>query len=216
MKVQWLGHSCFRLEESTGTTIITDPYHSYVGYPMPEVECDAVSLSHNHDDHNYMGAIKNHPVILNTQGLFEVKGVHIRSLLTDHDKENGTLRGKNLVFQYRLDGVEVCHMGDIGEECNALLAEALVPVNVLLIPVGGNFTINAEEAKEYVDKLMPDVVIPMHFRTKEGNFNIDRVDSFLNLFDKEEIEYLEDDFIEFDRYDFDGESTKVIVFKNML
>ena len=107
MKVQWLGHSCFKLEESTGTTIITDPYHSYVGYNMPALKCDAVTVSHNHEDHNNLGAVLGDPVVLNTQGIFEVKGVHIRSLLTDHDKEDGSVRGKNLVFQYRMDGVEV-------------------------------------------------------------------------------------------------------------
>lgn len=216
MKITWLGHSCFKLEESTGTTIITDPYHSYVGYPMPNVECDAVTLSHKHEDHNYLGAITNSPIVLEKQGLFEVKGVHVRSLLTDHDKQKGHARGKNLVFQYRLDGVEVCHMGDIGEECNALLAEALVPTNVLLIPVGGTYTINAEEAKEYVDKLMPDIVIPMHFKTRESSLNIDRLDGFTDLFDKDEIVYAENDTVEFDRFDFDGESTKVLVFPNML
>lgn len=213
MKVQWLGHSCFKLEESTGTTIITDPYHSYVGYNMPSVACDAVTVSHNHEDHNNLGAIYGESIVLNTQGIFEVKGVHIRSLLTDHDKEEGSLRGKNLVFQYRMDGVEVCHLGDIGEECNAMLAEALVPTNVLLIPVGGNYTINAEEAMDYVNKLMPDIVIPMHFRTKDCELDIDRVDDFLDYFDKDDIVTVEGDTVEFDRYDFDGESTKVIVFK---
>lgn len=214
MKIHWLGHSCFKLEESTGTSIITDPYHPYVGFSMPEVSCDAVTLSHNHEDHNFIEGIKGNPVIINKQGLFEVKGVHIRSLLTDHDKEGGRLRGQNLVFQYRLDGVEVCHLGDIGEECNAMLAEALVPTNVLLIPVGGNYTINAEEAKEYVDKLMPDVVIPMHFKTEDCSLDIDGLDDFLDLFDKDEIVYLDSDTVEFDRFDFDGESTKVYVFKS--
>lgn len=213
MKVHWLGHSCFKLEESTGTTIITDPYHPYIGSTLPPLTCDAITVSHNHEDHNNLAAISGNPVVLDTQGIFEVKGVHIRSLQTDHDEQGGRERGKNLVFQYRLDGVEVCHLGDIGEECNALLAEALVPTNVLLIPVGGNFTINAEQAKDYVDKLMPDVVIPMHFKTKECDLDIDRVDEFLDLFDKDDIEFIEGDTVEFDRYDFDGESTKVIVFK---
>ena len=215
MKVHWLGHSCFKLEESTGTSIITDPYNPYVGFRLPEgLSCDAVTLSHNHEDHNFVAGIAGNPVGGNAQGLCEVKGVHIRRRLTDHDRENGRLRGKNLVFQYRLDGVEVCHLGDIGEECNAMLAEALVPTNVLLLPVGGNYTINAEEAKEYVDKLMPDVVIPMHFKTDDCQLDIDGLDDFLRLFDKDEIVYLDEDFAEFDRFDFDGESTKVFVFKS--
>ncbi|MEG2456869.1 MAG: MBL fold metallo-hydrolase, partial [Clostridia bacterium] len=98
MKVQWLGHSCFRLEESTGTVIVTDPYHSYVGYTMPEVKADAVTISHNHQDHNKAELVEGNPRILNAQGAYEVKGVHIRSLLSDHDKENGRSRGHNLIF----------------------------------------------------------------------------------------------------------------------
>lgn len=215
MKVQWLGHSCFKLEESTGTTIVTDPYNSYVGYPMPEVCADVVTVSHNHNDHNKSELVKGEPIILNSQGVFEVKGVHIRSLKTAHDKSNGSVRGENLIFQFRMDGVEVCHMGDIGEECNAILAEALMPTNILLIPIGGNYTIDATEAKEFVDKLMPDIVIPMHFRTKDCNFDIARLNEFISLFDRDEVEYLDDDVMEFDRYDFDGESTKVLIFKNM-
>lgn len=215
MKVQWLGHSAFKLEESTGTAIVTDPYHSYVGYSMPKVECDAVTISHHHKDHSYINAVKGAPTVIDTQGVFEVKGVHIRSLQSFHDNDNGDKRGKNLIFQFRLDGVEVCHMGDIGVDCNTLLVESLVPVNILLIPIGGTYTIDSEKAKEYIEKIMPDIVIPMHFRTRDCVFDIDKLTQFLDLFDKDEIVYLDSDTVEFNRSDFDGESTKVYIFKSM-
>jgi Predicted Zn-dependent hydrolases of the beta-lactamase fold len=182
---------------------------------MPSVSADVITISHEHNDHNNVSAVSGEPILLNTQGFFEVKGVHVRSLETSHDDADGAKRGKNLVFQFRMDGVEVCHMGDIGEECNASVAEALVPVNVLLIPIGGTFTIDAEQAKEYVNKLMPDVVIPMHFKTKDCKFDIAELDDFLDLFDRDEIEYLDVNTVEFDRYDFDGESTRVLVFSDM-
>ena len=194
-----------KIEDDSFKKVVAEIQSDY--YALKK-ECELFAKSED------IKGIKGNPVIINKQGLFEVKGVHIRSLLTDHDKEGGRLRGQNLVFQYRLDGVEVCHLGDIGEECNAMLAEALVPTNVLLIPVGGNYTINAEEAKEYVDKLMPDVVIPMHFKTEDCSLDIDGLDDFLDLFDKDEIVYLDSDTVEFDRFDFDGESTKVYVFKS--
>lgn len=110
-----------------------------------------------------------------------------------------------------MDGVDVCHMGDIGEECNAILVESLMPVNVLLVPVGGNYTIDAQQAKEYVDRIMPDVVIPMHYKTKDCEFDIDKVNEFLSLFDDENIVYADSCTVEFDRADFDGEETKVLV-----
>ncbi|MDD4839479.1 MAG: MBL fold metallo-hydrolase [Clostridia bacterium] len=211
MKIQWLGHSAFRLEESTGTAIVTDPYHSYVGFKMPETTADAVTISHNHRDHNFTGEIGGNPDIIQGLGAFEIKGIHIQSAKAYHDNVKGAERGEVLVYKFRMDGVEVCHLGDIGEDCNIRIVETIMPVNVLLIPVGGVYTIDAEQAKEYVDKIMPDVVIPMHFRTQDSNLELDKLSDFLELFDDDDIVYVEGDTVEFDRADFDGESTKVIV-----
>lgn len=214
MKVQWLGHSSFRLEESTGTAVVTDPYHSYIGYSMPAVSADAVTISHQHKDHNYMSAVKGNPEIIDKLGAFEVKGIHIHSTKSYHDNVHGARRGDNLVFHFRIDGVEVCHLGDIGQDCSVSMVESIVPVNILLIPIGGQFTIDAEEAKEYVDRIMPDVVIPMHYKIKSCEFDLDKLDEFLDLFDSGDIVRVEGNTIEFDRNDFDGETTKIIVFEN--
>lgn len=211
MKLTWLGHSSFKLEESTGTTVVTDPYHSNVGYDMPEVEADIVTVSHTHADHNAVEKIKSSPTVLNRVGAYEIAGVHILAGHTYHDDKKGALRGDNLVFKYRMDGVDLCHMGDIGEECNVFLVETLMPVNVLMIPIGGNYTIDAKQAKEYVDRLMPDIVIPMHYKTKDCELDIDRLGEFLDLFDDENVVYAESSSVEFDRADFDGEDTKVLV-----
>lgn len=211
MKITWLGHSSFLLEESTGTRIVTDPYHSYVGYDMPEVEADIVTVSHAHQDHNCTSNVKGNPTVLNRVGAYEIGGVHMLALRTHHDDKNGAVRGDNIVFKYRMDGVDVCHMGDIGEECNAMLVESLMPVNILLIPVGGNYTIDITEAKEYVDRIMPDVVIPMHFKTKDCELDIDKVNEFISLFDDENIVEVEGNTVEFDRADFDGEETKLLI-----
>lgn len=211
MKITWLGHSSFKLEESTGTTVVTDPYHPYVGYEMPEVTADIVTVSHGHKDHNHLEAVKGNPKVLNHAGAYDISGVHILARRTYHDSKNGAARGENLVFKFRMDGVDICHMGDIGEECNAMLVESLAPVNVLMIPVGGTYTIDAEQAKEFVDRIMPDVVIPMHYKTRDCAFDIARLNEFLDLFDDEDVVYTESDTVEFDRADFDGESTKVYV-----
>ena len=212
MKIQWLGHSAFRLTESTGASVITDPFDpSAVGYGMAYLPCDAITSSHGHNDHNNFRGVKGNPVIINQTGTFDVNGIKIHSILTNHDPEDGALRGKNIIYQFRLDGVTVCHMGDIGETCTPELIEQLIPVNILLLPVGGNYTIDAEQAKEYVDHIMSDVVIPMHFKTRHTDYDIDKADNFLRLFDNETIAEAESDTLEFDRYDFDGDSTKIIV-----
>lgn len=215
MKLSWLGHSSFKLEESTGTTVVTDPYHSYVGYDMPKVTADIVTVSHPHNDHSFISAIEGDPTVIRRQGFYEIGGVHLFAQKTYHDDKKGAVRGDNLVFKYRMDGVELCHMGDIGEECNAMLVESIMPVNVLMIPVGGNFTIDAEQAKEYVDRIMPDVVIPMHYKTKDCEFDLAKLNDFLDLFEDEDIVYVEGDTVEFDRADFDGESTKVLVLERV-
>ena len=105
-------------------------------------------------------------------------------------------------------------MGDIGEECTVRLAEVIGSVNVLMIPVGGNYTIDAKQAKEYVDFIMPDIVIPMHFKTSRSQVDIDKVDEFLDLFDEEQIVKVDGMTLEVDRAYFEGDTTKVIVFKD--
>ena len=212
MKIQWLGHSAFKLTESTGSSIITDPFDpAMVGYGMAYLTCDAITSSHGHGDHNNFRGVKGNPIIINQPGSFEVNGIKVSSVASYHDGEEGASRGKNIIYRFRLDGINVCHLGDIGEECTPELTEQLIPVNILLIPVGGTFTIDAEQAKEYVDKIMPDVVIPMHYKTKHTDFDIDKVDKFLKLFDDENVIETNDDTLDFDRYDFDGDTTKVIV-----
>ncbi len=215
MKITWLGHSSFMLEESTGTVVVTDPYHSYVGFEMPRVSADIVTVSHGHNDHCYLQGVDGDPTVINRAGAYEIGGVHILAQRTYHDDKKGAVRGNNLIFKYRMDGVDVCHMGDIGEECNTMIVESLMPVNVLMIPIGGNYTIDAEQAKEYVDRLMPDIVIPMHYKTKDCEFDIDKINKFINLFDDENVVYVDGSSVEFDRADFDGESTKVLVLEKL-
>ena len=214
MKIQWLGHSCFKLTESTGTTIVTDPYDSYVGFKMDTVEANVVTVSHKHKDHSAVSNVKGGPTIIDSLGAWEIGGVGITGLLSYHDNDKGAKRGENNVYLYRMDGIDICHMGDIGQEMNPNLGESIGSVNILMIPVGGNYTIDAEQAKEYVDFLMPDIVIPMHYKTENSELDIDSVDSFLDLFDEEQIVYVEGETIELDREKFDGESTKVYVFSD--
>lgn len=213
MKIQWLGHSAFKLEESTGTVVITDPFsEDLVGYKMTNVDrADIITVSHSHSDHNNIAEICGNPTVLDTAGGFEIGGVHFVSVQSYHDSNGGKDRGDNLIFKMRMDGVDICHLGDIGEECSIELSETIGAVNVLLIPVGGEYTIDATEAKEYVDLLMPDIAIPMHYKTRDCDLSIDKVDPFLKLFDEEQIMYIDGE-IEFDRADFEGEETKILVF----
>jgi len=212
MKIEYFGHSCFKLTESTGTSIVCDPYDNSIGYELPEIEADAVTVSHRHYDHDNVAAIGGHPKVIDSECSLELSGVDINAIKSFHDGQRGKLRGENLIFKFRMDGIDVCHLGDLGEACSSELIDLILPVNVLLIPVGGTYTIDAEMAKEYVERIMPDVVIPMHYRGKGCKLDIDKVDDFLDGFESDCIEDNDVDEIELMRSDLSGE-TKVVVLR---
>ena len=211
MKIQYLGHSCFKLTESTGTSVVTDPYQK-IGYELPKgITATAVTVSHDHFDHNNIGAIGGNPTILRKDGFFDLGGVEITGIKSYHDEEGGALRGENVIYKFRMDGLDICHLGDLGENFSAELLELLLPVNILLIPVGGKYTIDSERAKEYVDQLMPEIVIPMHYKTKSSDIDIEKAQGFLDEFDEEDVDVCHKDELEFSREDLTEEKTKVIL-----
>lgn len=212
MKIEYLGHSCFKLTESTGTSVVCDPFDDSIGYEMPAINADAVTVSHGHYDHNNIKAVSGNPKIIDSESSYDLPGVEIDAIKSFHDKQRGKQRGENLIFKFRMDGIDVCHLGDLGEDCSSELIDLLLPVNVLLIPVGGNYTIDAEMAKEYVNRIMPDIVIPMHYKSKGCKLDIEKVDDFIDLFDEEYVEDSEESQIELMRSDFGGE-TKVVVLR---
>jgi L-ascorbate metabolism protein UlaG (beta-lactamase superfamily) len=180
MKIEYLGHSCFALTNAQGIKIITDPYTG-VGYELPNDLCaDILTVSHGHFDHNYTSAVKGVKRIFDTPVNERVADVAIQGILTYHDDKQGALRGKNVVFMMEIDGVRVCHLGDLGEPYTQELAEKIGKVEVLLIPVGGRYTIDAARAKVFVEKLAPKIVIPMHYRPQDGTIDITDATPFLN------------------------------------
>lgn len=187
MKIKWLGHACFKLTAEDGTTIVTDPFDDSVGYPMPDVRADIVTSSHSHFDHNYFKAVKGKFEIVDRTGEHNIKGIKIKGISTFHDEEQGAKRGKNIVFIFEIDGVRVCHMGDLGHVLTEKQVNEIGPVDVLLIPVGGYYTIDAKQAVEVMKQLNPMITIPMHYKTEYIDFPIDTVDNFLKLTNGEQI-----------------------------
>lgn len=166
MKIKWLGHSCFMITSADGTKVLTDPYNKLVGYDLPEIEADIVSTSHNHNDHNNVNAVKGSFVHINDPGSFSMSGIEIKGVAAFHDKVSGTKRGKNTIFNFIIDEVNVCHCGDLGHILDSNQIGEIGKVDILLLPVGGLFTINAFDAVNVMKQLNPTVVIPMHYRTK--------------------------------------------------
>jgi L-ascorbate metabolism protein UlaG (beta-lactamase superfamily) len=179
MKISWLGHSCFILQSSAGIKVLTDPFDEEVGYPLPNVEADIVLVSHDHHDHNNAKIVKGHPLVMTRPGTHEAFGINIRGVKTYHDENEGRLRGTNTIFCFSLDNVRVCHLGDLGHVLGADEIQSIGPVDLLLIPVGGIYTLDAIAALEVVTQIRPHVVIPMHYHTTALSFELDPVDKFL-------------------------------------
>jgi L-ascorbate metabolism protein UlaG (beta-lactamase superfamily) len=172
MKIKWLGHSCFLLTSSAGFRLIMDPFkpESYLTYPVVRADADAVTVSHEHFDHNYLADIPGQPEVLRGSLDKKINGIHIRGLSVFHDEMQGKERGVNTVFCVSMDGINVCHLGDLGHVLSDVETGWMGKVDVLLVPVGGVFTIGIDQADAIIGSIKPRIVIPMHYKTAKCQF----------------------------------------------
>jgi L-ascorbate metabolism protein UlaG (beta-lactamase superfamily) len=189
MDIIYLGHSAFKLK-GKDATVVTDPFEKKaVGFSMPSVSADVVCVSHGHADHNAVSLVtgtarREVPYVITAPGEYEVNDVGVFGWGSFHDSKGGAERGKNVIYSILVDGVRVVHLGDLGSEITDDLIEGLGTVDVLLIPVGGGYTIGAKVAAEVIEQLSPSIVIPMHFKTPQHNEtfkDLDGVDAFLKV-----------------------------------
>jgi L-ascorbate metabolism protein UlaG (beta-lactamase superfamily) len=197
MKIKWLGHSCFLITSEKGTKLITDPYTVGVGinYAPIKESADIVIVSHDHGDHNNVSAVQGQPQIVKGSGIKNVSDIEFKGVATYHDKSQGKERGDNTIFCFTVDGIALCHLGDLGHLLSQEQVDSLGSVDILFIPVGGVFTINAAEASQVCTQLRPKMIIPMHFKTPKCAYPISDVNIFLEgkekvrQWDKSEIEF---------------------------
>ncbi len=186
MKITYLGHATFLLE-SGPTSILIDPYDERVGYPIPRVQAGVVLVTHEHGDHTNVAMAAGEPRVI--RGLADgqwrtvketVDGIQISSVPTYHDNTNGSQRGRNTVFIVEAEGLKVVHLGDLGHLLDDDAGKAIGRPDVLMVPVGGHYTIDAAQAHDVVARLRPGVAIPMHYRTEVNpNHPTTTVDTFL-------------------------------------
>jgi L-ascorbate metabolism protein UlaG (beta-lactamase superfamily) len=184
MKIKWYGHSAFLITSDQGVKIITDPYEpgAYDGklsYGKIKDQADIVLTSHDHADHNDVKSLPGSPQVVKGSGSKTVKGIPMKGIPVYHDPSKGKERGSNTIFVITVDGIQVCHLGDLGHTLNEKEAAEIGPVDILLIPVGGFFTIDFEEATSVAERIKPKVVIPMHYKTVKCGFPIAPVEDFL-------------------------------------
>lgn len=184
MKIKYLGHAAFLITTADGRKIVTDPYEpggfgGAIGYGALEEAADFVTVSHEHADHNYVEMVPGNPTVISRAAEERHNGILFRALRTHHDASRGAERGANVVRVIEADGISVCHLGDLGHTLSPEDATALGALDILLVPVGGTFTVDAKGATAVVNRLRPCIAIPMHYRTPKVTLDIAPVDGFL-------------------------------------
>ena len=184
MKIKWYGHASFLITSASGTKIVTDPYEpggydGAISYGSPPDQIDIAVVSHDHPDHNYIQGLKGTPQVVKGPGSHTVAGIVFKGISTFHDTSQGKDRGESTIFCFTVDGIKLCHLGDLGHPLSEKDSAEIGDVDVLMLPVGGFFTIDAGIATEIVNNLKPRLVIPMHFKTEKCDFPITTVDDFI-------------------------------------
>ncbi len=200
MKIKWLGHSCFLITSKDGTRVITDPYAvgGGINYSPIKETADIVVVSHGHDDHSNVSAVRGTLEVVAGNGTKKTaQGIQFRGIASYHDASQGTQRGPNTIFCFTIDNIKLCHLGDLGHVLSPGQVNEIGAVDILFIPVGGFYTIDASIASQVCDQLKPKVVIPMHFKTPRCTYPMAGVEDFLK--GKQNVRRVGDSEVEFER-----------------
>lgn len=191
MDIYFYGQACIKLKGKSATVFI-DPYkEEFTGLKLPrDLSADLAISTHNHDDHNNLDAITDAAIKITGPGEYEVKAVSVTGVSTFHDKEQGAQRGRNTVYNIGIDGLNVVHLGDLGHSLSESDVDEIGATDILLVPVGGVYTIDAKTASDVVTSLEPKIVIPIHYGLPGLKFELDPVENFLKEMGFESIEPL--------------------------
>lgn len=183
MKIRWHGHSCFEITDRV--TIVTDPHDGRsLGIKPPSVSADVVLISHDHSDHNSFKTIKGtHKDVFAFSGDFEFKGLKFTGIQTDHDERGGAKRGKNVMYLMNIDGISICHCGDLGKIPEDDVLEKIKGVDILMVPVGEVYTMDMDSVLKFIGIIGPKVIVPMHYRVGGLSMPVNPVENFLDSVD---------------------------------
>lgn len=181
MNIKWLQHACFLLTAENGTRVLTDPPHEYTGYKPGKTAADIVTMSHQHKDHCDIQMAEGKFIAIDKPGKYSYKNIQVNGIHTFHDEFEGSKRGNNIIFVFDIDGLRVCHCGDLGHQLSVKQLEEIGKVDILLVPVGSVYTIDYAGAIKVMESLKPKVTIAMHFKTQALTFELDTPDKFVEL-----------------------------------
>jgi L-ascorbate metabolism protein UlaG (beta-lactamase superfamily) len=168
MEISWLGHSCFQLR-GKNVTLITDPFFPQLEHSLGNLNAPIVTISHDHPGHNFTAGVDGNPRIVRGPGEYEISDVLITGVASYHDNKHGQELGRNTIYVIHMDDLIVCHLGDLGHILQEEQLEEVADADVLLIPIGGQHTINAAQAAEVISQVEPHIVIPMHYGPSIGD-----------------------------------------------
>ncbi len=191
-KINWAGQSCFQISVSNSrdhiADIVIDPFDESIGLKVPNFSADILLVTHSHYDHNNVKAIKGDPFLIDGPGEYEVKEVFIKGVSSFHDDSEGKERGRNIIYTISAEGLVFCHLGDLGQkQLTDEQLEKIGNIDILMIPVGGQFTISSQEAQRIISQIEPKIVIPMHYELPKLKIKLDSVDKFLKIMGKNSI-----------------------------
>ena len=179
MQLTWYGHSCFLIKTSIGKRILIDPFDNSFGYDNNFPKCDLVTISHRHFDNSYLNHSTNTTKVINETGNVHLDFLEIEGLNSFHDKYNGLKRGPNIIYIFRDNKYSICHLGNLGHIPAPLVLEKLKNIDILLIPIGGHFTLNGFDAAKLCKLICPKYIIPMNYRTNRTSLYLDDPKNFI-------------------------------------
>ena len=213
MEIVYLGHSSFLLKFKEAK-VICDPFGKSVGFSQAKMSADIVTISHTqHDDHDDLSLVEGGPMIINGPGEYEIKEVSITGVSSYHDSKEGKERGKNTIYVFDIDELRICHLGDLGHELSEKQLKVIGSVDILMVPVGGEFTLNPEQAKKVVVQVEPSIVIPMHYKTKEHNKNYEKLKTVTQFVEEMGMEPKKETKLKIKKLDLPEEMELVILSK---
>lgn len=184
MNINWYGQSCFQVSSSQGknnhVSIAIDPFDESAGLRVPKLQADIVLITHDHSDHNNLKAVSGQPFIVKGPGEYDLKGVFIQGISGYHDNTQGTQRGSITIYTIETEGIRLCHLSDLGQkELTSSQLDKIGDIDILMIPVGGIYTIDAAEAVKIMAQIEPRIIIPMHYKIPKLKIKLDNIDKFL-------------------------------------
>jgi L-ascorbate metabolism protein UlaG (beta-lactamase superfamily) len=214
MQIIWKGQSCFQISASQGKNnqvdIVIDPYSEDTGLKVPKLKADILLVSHEHHDHNNVKAVEGNPFLIHGPGEYEVKEVFIQGIPAFHDSSSGKERGTNTIYTIEAEDLKICHLGDLGQkELQPEQIEKIGEVDILMVPVGGTYTISAKEAVKIMSQIEPSIIIPMHYQLPKLKIKLDGIDSFFKVMGIKKLDSLPK--LSIKKKDISPEEAKIII-----